>query len=244
MTATARPISSRVIGWLRFVLVVWAVALAFLGFAAAVQYTFAWAAARGSIDPALLIAKADADCAKIGEQVIPAQLEPAAVRATIWRLGLNLGVAAGLRNANSATPAGLSEMSADRAVLAHQLGVPSFEIPPLIHPAEAFHEFGIYLQGDRDCIAARLSKMYTPRNGALFQFAAVAGHNWVYGSLAPQMSPIFVPELTVYGARAEIPASIWARLTTRPSNLSVEEARQQLSDAIGQIGLHLAPSDR
>ena len=69
------------------------------------------------------------------------------------------------------------------------------------------------MAADPQCVGAALAEFYSPRDDALFRFAAFVGHNMIYRVRYSQLDPLFVPELRRYGRAAGLPESILAPLT-------------------------------
>ncbi len=222
-------------------MVVWAVALAFQGLVRGGPSLVAWAFNRGAIAPRWALPSVAPSCESSGAAQPPAPVAPGLARLASFRLGLALGFATGARDSggNAVTAQALSSLRAERAPFAAGLGVPTPEVPALAHAANALHEFEVFLQADPECTATRLARAYTPATGAVYQFAAAAGYAWYFRSKAPELGPLFVPQLATYGERAGIPAPLWAPLAADLSALSADQAQQQIRGAIEGLGHYL-----
>jgi hypothetical protein len=94
--------------------------------------------------------------------------------------------------------------------------------------ATAFTEYASYVQHDPDCVAATLARRYSSKHGALYQFGAVMGFVAVLRSRAPQLPPIFAPELRTYARSCDVPKSIVTALTSDYTALDPVLVQQRL----------------
>ncbi len=154
-----------------------------------------------------------ADCVAILARK-PARPPDAATRKrarwAAWEMGLSLGMATALRDAGASDP---EENRKARADYASAIGVPTPEVAPVRSPSHALSEFREHMAEDPQCVGAALAAFYSPRDDALYRFAAFVGHNMIYRARNPQFDPLFVPELRRYGRAAGLPDSVWAPLT-------------------------------
>lgn len=218
----------------RFVGVVWTVALAFQALAQGVPRLVNRAFNAGVIAPHWAISSVAPSCPD-GLVASPATpVDPALVRALTFRLGTAVGFAAAARtiSGEAAIAGSLANLHRERAPVAAVLGVPTPELPPVLHVADALSEYETFLQADPDCISARLGRTYGDATGALYQLGATAGFVTFYRSSAPELGPLFVPQLSAYGERAGIPPALWAPLASDLSSVSSQEARQHLVGAM------------
>lgn len=222
----------------RFLVVVWLVAIAFQGLVEGLPSLPLWAVDAGLLAPSVALPSSATQCSDLGQVVPPTSLEPSVARALSWRLGLLLGKAVGLRNIQIAKPDDLAEIRPDLDKLAHLLGIPTPELPPVKHLADAVHEFSYYLENDPQCIAARLSLGYGRKAGATYQFAAAMGHASIYRSLAPR-TPWFVRELRAYGAAADISPDLWVVFRSDLSSTPQSKVGQELEEAVQNVQRYL-----
>lgn len=219
----------------RFTGLVLSVAIAFQLVAVGSQRLVGWAV-DGSILPAgLALPNVKADCARAGAAAPPAPVAESSAHVACLQLGFALGIAAASRNAGDPPGDNQEQLRQQRALLAQRLGVETPELPPIVHAADALHEFEVYLEADPQCTAIRLSKTFTPTCGPIYQFGGALGHAWFYRSRMPQLGPLFVAQLTVYGNRGGVAPALWAPLAADLSGLPPAEAQQRLNDAVGAI---------
>jgi len=226
---------SRVIRVGRFVAIVWAVALCFQGVISGAGRLVAWAFNADAVQAKWALPNVKSHCEDVESPVVQSGMDAASARRSCWQLGLGLGVSTAMRNAGDPSSDGESKMREERAALARRLGISNPEVPPLVHAADALHEFEVHLEQDPQCTAARLTKGYPPACGAVYQFGAAFGHAWVYRTRAPQLGPMFVPQLRAYGARAGVPPELWAPAAADLTAVPVEQARLVMAGAVQAV---------
>ncbi len=92
--------------------------------------------------------------------------------------------------------------------LASALGITPPTLPPIIHVADTLSEFGVYVLDDPNCIGAQLSSRFSPRHGALYQYAMSMSHAAAFRIMLPEAEAISVVEIRYYGQLAQIPAEL------------------------------------
>lgn len=228
---------SELVHIVRFVSIVWAIALS-LQFVMIGSANLFSAFSNTDLVPAeLSLPNVQTDCsaASLSAGTAHADAGPSA-----YYLGFKLGFATAIRNAGGDPAAYLEETRENSMQLAAALRVPVPTPPPVGHTTEVLHEFEVFLQADPQCIASLLERAYSPKSAALYRFGASFAHALYYRSIAPQLNPLFVPQLRVYGKAAELPEPLWLPLLQDLSQLSPEAAHAHGSAVAAAIEQHLA----
>jgi hypothetical protein len=173
-------------------------------------------AVKGGLVPDRLVAPRPraVDCTAAVQGMAKRTLDDATLRSArvaAYQMGFNLGLFAGARSAGSkvAEPPSLRQ---EQDQLALALAVPRPVASDVRQLADALHEFAVHVAADPECIGARLAAGYSPEHDALFRFGAFVGHSVTYRGVAPEVGPIFVPELRRYGQAAGLPEEAWRPL--------------------------------
>jgi hypothetical protein len=200
-----------------FVAITWSIAGGFLQLQEGLPALIDVAVRAGVIPDSLVLPRsppATVDCGAAIERARASATDPeiaAEARVLVWRMGFETGFAGGMVSATigSNSPFDAAPVLADQPrQIAQVVGVDPPSLPRIEHAANALSEFQAFVAAGSGCIVPQLAERYGPREAALYKYALVAGHSVVYRIHAPQLDPLFVPELRVYGAEAGIPLEL------------------------------------
>jgi hypothetical protein len=156
---------------------------------------------------------ATADC-RPALQRVKSSVDPqvaAQARFLVWRMAFRTGFAAGIADATigSTSPTDPAPLLAQQPrQIAGLLGVDAPTLPESRHAANALSEFQAFVAEGAACVGPQVAEKFGPRESGLFKYGLVVGHAAVYRINAPQLDPLFVPEIRVYGAEAELPPEL------------------------------------
>jgi hypothetical protein len=202
---------------LLFVGIAWSIAAAFQLLSRGGPWLLDRAVKAAWVPDSLVAPRPEAvDCSAAVQAMAKRGLDEASLRSTrvgAYEMGFNLGLVRGARStgARAEEPASLRQ---EQDQLAVALGVPRPVAPPVRQLAAALHEFTVYVAADPECIGARLAAGYSPEHDALYRFGAFVGHAVTYRGTAPEIGPVFVPEIRRYGQAAGVPEETWQPLLT------------------------------
>ena len=200
---------------LLFVGIAWSIAGAFQVLSKGGPWLLDRAVKRGLVPESLVAPRPRAvDCSAAVQGMPKRALDDATLRSAriaAYRMGFNLGLYAGARSAGSKVEEPIS-LRQEQDQLALALAVPRPVAPPVRQLADALHAFTVHVAADPECIGARLAAGYSPEHDALFRFGAFVGHSVTYRGVAPEVGPVFVPELRRYGQAAGLPEDVWRPL--------------------------------
>jgi hypothetical protein len=149
-----------------------------------------------------------------------------------------------MRNAEASNADGIARIIQDSLSITRSLAVPDVALPKPGLAAKALTEFGIFLAEDPECVAAALEARHSLRHAALFKFGAVVGHASVYRGLAPQLGPLFVPQIEGYGSAAKVDAEVWKPLIqTSLSSEPGADARHVVQSIIERIDAYIKSAE-
>ena len=181
---------------------------------------------------------APADCAPAVQRAQASAADPRVVaqaRMLVWRMGFRTGFVAGMADATVGSTSAIdpAPLLAEPRQIAELLGVDPPTLPVIQHAANALNEFQVFVAQGAACVAPQLAGKYTPREAALFKYGLIAGHAVFFRLKAPQLDPVFVPELRAYGAEAQLPPELSqpfvdSSLTSLPGNTLEEKAQSAL----------------
>jgi hypothetical protein len=216
---------------MRFLAIVWGVALSFHLLTGSLVALFSWFL-QSSDRCDLVLANVPTQCTNGTHEAAQRKLDPMTARVLSWQLGLSLGVSAGQRQVGSLDAELLAQAQAERARIARELAIPTPELPPVVSKVQIMTEYRHYLAADPECVSSALSQAYSPGHGTLYRFAATVGHVWEMRSHAPQLGPVFVPELRCYGRDAGLAEPLWQDLTADFEGQSRELVRERLNQSV------------
>ena len=201
---------------LSFVAITWSIAGGFVLLQEGLPTLVDAAVRKGWIPDSLVLTTPPASTSECGSAIQRARSSATDPRVTaqarllVWRMGFQTGFAAGIASATSGStaPVDSATLLAQPRQIAEALGVDAPTLPDIKHSANALREFQIFVAQDSRCVAAQVAVKYSPRDAALFKFGLIVGHAAVYRMKAPQLDPLFVPEVRVYGEQAEIPVEL------------------------------------
>lgn len=158
-----------------------------------------------------------------------------------WKLGRELGFAAGLANLGR-TPEQLAPLMRDVEALGAALGVPAPGLPEIRHTAYAFAEYQAFVRTDPHCVAAALAARFGEAAARHYRFGLVVGY--VIPARALQVGALFPAEIRHYGQLAEVPAALFQPLTQEvlPSPDGADPA-QVLAGIIEQLDEYLLAAE-
>ncbi len=221
MTATSdveqRPAWRRLKKGVRFVAIVWGVAGAFLALQYLESLLLGTALDMGALNVDLVTSDVPENEA-CGHQVAalePAELDAAGLaqsRRQALDLGLDLGFESVDRQVEMTGGTPEPRQPVDRARLAAELGVPLPEDPEITQEVNLFQEYSNHLAADRQCVAAHLAKIYSPRHASLFRLGAVVGPSVGYRRLGFTAAP-YRADVRRYGSAAGVPPDLLEPLT-------------------------------
>ena len=210
--------SSRIRRGLRFVAIVWLISGAFLALQLGLPELTHRLVVAGWIPTDLALPEADSvavqtGCEKASNGLASSTPDPSVVqhaRFASWKLGHNLGFAAGLANLGR-TPDQLAPLMRDVAALGSALGVPAPRLPEIRHAGYAFAEYQAFIRTDPQCVAATLAARFGETAARHYRFGLVVGY--VVPARAGNFGVLFPAELRHYGQLAGIPDTLFQPLT-------------------------------
>jgi hypothetical protein len=230
-------------GIIRFLAIVWSIALAFMLLEATRFQALDWAFRSGSLSADLGMPRPSADaaarCAALAKT--SADAERAALddegwrqaRFIAWKMGYGFGYAVGLGDAGAIEEAQRGESLKALGPMSQALRVPAPSAPPFARLATAIPDYGQLVEDDQSCTAAFLSRRYDPRLGHLYQAGAVIGFASVYRVLCPQCGALFVSQIRHHASEAGLTNAVWQPFTQPPpEDLAAEERSKK---AIGLV---------
>jgi hypothetical protein len=206
---------SRVRGGLLFVAIVWSIAGAFLLLQHGVPQLFhrllvaGWIPAeltlpdRGSVPVA-------AHCDELKMAPAPGPAQPADARFGGWKLGQEVGFAAGMANLGYDHEQ-LARVMEGVDARARALGVPEPVLPEIRHVAYALVEFQEFVRTDPQCVAAVLAHRFGEVAARDYRFGLIVGY--VAPLRAKGFPTLFPAEIAHYGRLAGAPEPLWRPLT-------------------------------
>jgi hypothetical protein len=200
-----------------FVAITWSVAGGLLLLQQGLPELLDAAIRRGLIPNSLVMPRspsATVDCRPALQRAKTSTTDPRVVaqaRFLVWRMGIQTGFAAGIADATvvSPSPTDAAPLLAQQPrEIAGLLGVDPPTLPATRHAANVLSEFQAFVAEGASCVGPQLAEKYRPRESGLFKYGLVVGHAAVYRINAPQLDPLFVPEMRAYGAEAELPPEL------------------------------------
>ena len=202
---------------LRFIAIVWSIAGAFLVLHLGSSELFHRLLVASWIPADLVLPDrgsfAATTCGPSADQTelrVPDPVAAQHVRFVSWKLGRDLGFAAGMANLGH-TAAVLDLLMRDNDNLATALAVPTPRLPNIEHEAYAFAEYQAFVRTDPQCVVAAL----------VARFGDVAAHHYRFGLVVGYVMParkfnfgaLFPADLRHYGQLAGVPAALVQPLT-------------------------------
>jgi hypothetical protein len=149
-----------------------------------------------------------------------------------------------MRNAATSNPDGIARILQETLSITRSLVVPDVALPKPGLAAKALTEFGMFVAEDPECVAAALETRHSLRHAALFKFGAVVGHASLYRRLAPQLGPLFVPQIEGYGSAAKVDAELFKPLIqTSLSSEPRADPRQVVQSIIERIDAYIRSAE-
>ena len=243
------PLPSRIRRGLRFVAIVWLISGAFLALQVGLPELTHRLVVAGWIPTDLALPKADpavvpSACGKAMDGFASSTPDPSIVqhaRFASWKLGHNLGFAAGMANLGG-TPDQLAPLMRDIAALGSALGVPAPRLPEIRHVGYAFAEYQDFIRTDPQCVAAILAARLGETAAHHYRFGLVVGY--VVPARAAGAGALFPAELRHYGQLAGIPATLLEPLTqeTLPGPTDAAPA-QLLASIVEQLDSYILTTE-
>jgi hypothetical protein len=162
------------------------------------------------------------------------------MRYASWMLGLHFGFAVSMANAGQVDTQTVSSRE-DLQTWAATLRLPTPTPPASRHVLSQLNDFGDHLVADPQCIAARLTRRYGPRNGYLYKLGAVVGYQMPLR--AWDIGGPFAFQIQFYGRKAGIPQELWQPLTLGSlAELPGDHPREKMIGLVERLGEHIATS--
>jgi hypothetical protein len=210
-------IDSRAGRLVSFLAITWSIAGGFLLLQVGLPELIDVAVRKGVIPDSLVMQPplpAGVDCVPAIQRARAAVVDPrvaAQARFLVWQMGFHTGFAAGIASATAGTkspvdPAPL--IAGQPHQIASLVGVDPPTLPAIRHTANALSEFQSFVAQGAGCVAPQLADKYSPREAALYRYGLVVGYAAVYRIYAPNIDPLFVPEVRVYGRDAKVPPDL------------------------------------